>query len=107
MFSTTSLISSVSGPAGCSVLYLVKECVAIGGVFGEGGGPTHQGFVHAIAVVRHAHAPLVQLCLLLQQGAWEGKEKQETREEHLCYFQIWAGKDMTKPNADIFPDGVI
>lgn len=57
--------------------YLVKKGRAVRGVFGECRGPTHYGFVHAIVVIRHAHAPLVQVRLLLQQGAWvqnaEGK----------------------------------
>lgn len=50
--------------------YLVKKGSAVRGVFGECRGPTHYGFVHAIVVIRHAHAPLVQVRLLLQQGAW-------------------------------------
>lgn len=45
--------------------YLVEEGVAFGGVFGECGRPTHQRLVHAIAVIRHAHASLVQVCFLL------------------------------------------
>lgn len=52
---------------------LVKKGGAVGGVFGECRGPTHHGLVHAVAVIRHAHAPLVQVRLLLQQGAWEQK----------------------------------
>lgn len=51
--------------------YLVKKGVAVRGVFGECRGPTHHGLVHAVAVISHAHAPLVQVRLLLQQGAWE------------------------------------
>lgn len=49
--------------------YLIKVGVAVGGVFGERRGPTHHGLVQAVAVVRHAHATLVQVCLLLQKGA--------------------------------------
>ena len=63
--------------------YLVKKGGAIRGVFGEYSGPTQQGLVHAIAVIRHAHTPLVQVCLLLQQGAWEpnmdGKDYNEIK----------------------------
>lgn len=32
--------------------HLVEEGVAIGGVFGECRGPTHERLVHAIAVIR-------------------------------------------------------
>lgn len=55
--------------------YLVKKGGAVGGVFGECRGPTHQGLVHAVAVIRHAHAPFVQVCLLLQQGTWKPKSR--------------------------------
>lgn len=48
---------------------------AIGGVFGEYRGPAHQGFVHAITVIGHAHASLVQVCLLLQEGTWGFKAR--------------------------------
>lgn len=53
--------------------YLVKKSSAVRGVFRECRGPTHHGLVHAVAVIRHAHAPLVQVRLLLQQGAWSQK----------------------------------
>lgn len=59
----------------CLMSYLIKEGVTVGGVFGERRGPTHQGLVQAVAVVRHAHATLVQVCLLLQKGTWEQREK--------------------------------
>lgn len=54
---------------------LVKKGSAVAGVFGECRGPTHHRLVHAVAVVRHAHAPLVQVRLLLQQGAWENEKR--------------------------------
>lgn len=54
--------------------YLVEEGAAVGGVFGECRGPTYQGLVHAIAVVRHTHAPFVHVCLLLQQSTWITQE---------------------------------
>lgn len=50
--------------------YLVEKRRAVRGVFGERRRPAHHGFVHAVAVIGHAHAPLVQIRLLLQEGAW-------------------------------------
>lgn len=60
--------------------HLVEKRRAVRGVFGERRGSTHHGFVHAVAVIGHTHAPLVQVRLLLQQGAW----RQETEDkDHL------------------------
>lgn len=51
--------------------YLVKKG-AVRGIFGECRGPAHNGLVHAVTVIRHAHSTLVQVHLLLQQSALTG-----------------------------------
>lgn len=54
--------------------YLVKKG-AVRGIFGECRGPAHNGFVHAVTVIRHAHSTLVQVHLLLQQSALINRER--------------------------------
>lgn len=48
---------------------LVEKGGAVGGIFGEHGGPTHQWLAEAVAVVGHAHAALIQVGFLLQQSS--------------------------------------
>lgn len=60
--------------------YLVKKG-AVRRVFGECRGSAHNGLVHAVAVIRHAHSPLVHIHLLLQQSACTGKAKMLVKEQ--------------------------
>lgn len=66
----TTYLNKMTKINGLSFTYLVEKRSAVWGVFGERRRPTHHGFVHAVAVIGHTHAPLVQIRLLLQKGAW-------------------------------------
>lgn len=61
--------------------YLVKKG-SVRRVFGECSGPAYDGLVHAVAVIRHAHSPLVQIHLLLQQSTCTGTVKMLVTEQH-------------------------